>query len=413
MRYLITFLIQIACLTALSAQILQVKEAETSQPLSYVSITDQQVLKFTITDQEGRADLSAFQPGDTLLFQIMGFNDIRIAYEDLRLRQFEMTLEPSVFSLDQILISANRWSQRRSNYPGKIRQLNQKEIQFYQPQTAADMLASSGEVFIQKSQMGGGSPMIRGFSANRLLYAVDGVRMNTAIFRSGNVHNVLSLDPFSIESTEIVYGPGSILYGSDAIGAVMAFQTKAPEFSTNSDLLVKGNTELRLSSANEEFTGHLDLNLGTKKWAFLTSITGNQFGDLKMGSHGPEEYLRHFRVANSNGGDTLSPIDDPRIQVPTAYDQFYLLQKIAYQASPFLNIDYAFHFSRTTNIPRYDRLIQERDEQPRFAEWYYGPQKWMMNHLSLEYTKPSKYFDRMRVVAAQQSFETTAHAKSS
>ncbi len=406
MRYLIVFLIQIACLPALQAQILQVNDVQTSEPLSYVSITDQLNAKFTLSDQDGRADLSTFEPGDTLVLQIMGFNTIRISYADLQAQAFKIDLEPSVFSFDQIMISANRWSQRRSNYPGKIRQLSQKEFQSHHPQTAADLLESTGEVFIQKSQMGGGSPMIRGFSANRLLYAVDGVRMNTAIFRSGNVHNVISLDPFSVESTEIVYGPGAILYGSDAIGAVMAFQTKQAQFSERGTLLAKGNAELRLATANQEFTGHFDLNLGTKKWAFLTSFTWNEFGDLKMGSHGPEEFLRNFRVIQTgNRQDTLSKIIDPRIQVPTSYDQINFLQKIAFQANPYLRIDYAFHHSQTTNIPRFDRLIELTNGAPSFAEWYYGPQKWMMNYLSLAYAKPSKWFDKMRLVAAQQLFE--------
>jgi len=71
--------------------------------------------------------------------------------------------------------------------------------------------------------------MIRGFSANRLLYAVDGVRMNTAIFRSGNLQNVISLDPFAISKTEVLFGPGSVMYGSDAIGGAMVFETLSPE----------------------------------------------------------------------------------------------------------------------------------------------------------------------------------------
>jgi hemoglobin/transferrin/lactoferrin receptor protein len=80
--------------------------------------------------------------------------------------------------------------------PFRIEGIDKKEIALHNPQTAADMLANTGAVFIQKSQQGGGSPMIRGFSTNRLIYAVDGVRMNTAIFRGGNIQNVISLDPF-------------------------------------------------------------------------------------------------------------------------------------------------------------------------------------------------------------------------
>ena len=85
-----------------------------------------------------------------------------------------------------------KWEQKSQVVPHKITSIDKKSFQFQNPQTAADLLSASGEVFVQKSQQGGGSPMIRGFATNRLLYAVDGVRMNTAIFRSGNIQNVIS-----------------------------------------------------------------------------------------------------------------------------------------------------------------------------------------------------------------------------
>ena len=113
-------------------------------------------------------------------------------------------------------------------------------MRLHNPQTAADLLSVSGEVFIQKSQQGGGSPMIRGLATNRLLYTVDGVRMNTAIFRGGNIQNVISLDPLAMENVEVLFGPGAVIYGSDAIGGVMGFQTLIPELSSNKDEFVTG-----------------------------------------------------------------------------------------------------------------------------------------------------------------------------
>ena len=71
--------------------------------------------------------------------------------------------------------------------------------------------------------------MIRGFSTNRVLVTVDGVRLNNAIFRGGNVHNILSIDPFNIEKTEVIMGAGSVIHGSDAIGGVMNFYTTTPK----------------------------------------------------------------------------------------------------------------------------------------------------------------------------------------
>jgi hemoglobin/transferrin/lactoferrin receptor protein len=73
--------------------------------------------------------------------------------------------------------------------------------------------------------------------------------MNTAIFRSGNVHNVISIDPYTIENTEIIFGPGSVVYGSDAIGGVMNFNTLSTQYSDNDQMFVKGSSMLRTSTA--------------------------------------------------------------------------------------------------------------------------------------------------------------------
>ena len=166
----------------------------------------------------------------------------------------------------------------------------------YNPQTAADLLGLTGEIFVQKSQYGGGSPMIRGFSTNRLLYSVDGVRMNTAIFRSGNLQNVISLDPFAISSAEVLFGPGSVSYGSDAIGGVMVFNTLRPKLSVAKSPVVYGSATVRTASASNELTAHLHAGVGWRKWGFVTSFTTSSFGDLKQGTRGPSDYVMPYIV---------------------------------------------------------------------------------------------------------------------
>jgi hemoglobin/transferrin/lactoferrin receptor protein len=100
--------------------------------------------------------------------------------------------------------------------------------------------------------------------------------------------------------------PGSVIYGSDAIGGVMAFQTLTPKFSGfDKQLSVNGNATLRHSTANAEKTGHFDLNVGSKKFASVTSVSYNDFGDLRMGSDGPEEYLKKLDVIREGGKDVI------------------------------------------------------------------------------------------------------------
>lgn len=235
-------------------------------------------------------------------------------------------INPKKFLLDEMVISANRWEQNIREVPNRISKVSSSLIQFQNPQTAADLLGASNQVFIQKSQLGGGSPMIRGFSTSRVLLVVDGVRMNNAIFRSGNVQNVISLDPNVIEDSEVIFGPGSVIYGSDAIGGVMDFHSMTPTFAIDKKVNLKINGMTRYASSNQESTNHIDFNIGFKKLAFVTSATYSDFDDLRMGSHGPDEYLRPDYQKRINGVDTVLVNSDPELQVPTGYTQKNFMQ---------------------------------------------------------------------------------------
>ena len=111
--------------------------------------------------------------------------------------------------------------------------------------------------------------MIRGFSTNRVLITVDGVRLNNAIFRGGNVQNVISINPFNVENTEVILGAGSVIYGSDAIGGVMNFYTTTPQLSNTKSPGVSTKSNLRYSSASSEKTAQIGLNIGLINGDFI------------------------------------------------------------------------------------------------------------------------------------------------
>ena len=321
--------------------------------------------------------------------------------------------DSSVTVLKEVVLTPNRWKQTANEVPQKVTVINSSAVALQNPQTVADLLTISGKVFMQKSQQGGGSPMIRGFATNRLLYSIDGVRMNTAIFRGGNIQNVISLDGFAIDKTEIVFGPGSVMYGSDAIGGVMSFQTLTPRFSLEDKTRVSGSAVSRISSANEEKTAHFDVNVGWKKWALVTSISSNNFGDLRMGSHGPEEYLRPFYVQRQNGVDVVVTNEDPLVQKPTAYSQINVMQKVRFAPNENWDIQYGLHFSETSSYSRYDRHIRyDNDGLPRYGEFNYGPQKWIMNNFMISHKKATTLYDALEIRLAHQFFEESRISRS-
>ena len=388
---------------SLTAQTIWVTQGNSGEGVEAVSIISGQ--KGVLTDSLGKASLEVFTPGDSLRFRHISFESLTLSWEQIQNLQFQVALQETSVELAEVSILFNRWEQRRSEIANYITQISETEIQLQQPQTSADLLGLSGEVFVQKSQQGGGSPMIRGFSANRVLLVIDGVRMNNAIYRSGNLHNVISLDPFSLAQTEVIFGPGSVVYGSDALGGVMDFHTLKPRYGKDKLKLISGSASLRFASANQEQSGHVDINMANSKWSWLTSLSYSDFDDLTMGRHGRSEYLRNDFVGRQNGEDVIVSNSNPRKQISSGYRQINLLQKLYFKPSDSWEFGYDFHYSRSSDIPRYDRLIEELDELPRKSEWYYGPQIWQMHKLHADYSSSNSLFDKVQIALAYQNFQ--------
>jgi hemoglobin/transferrin/lactoferrin receptor protein len=404
MKLLLSFFLITFFTLSLSAQSITVIDIDSNQPIAGVAIYNKSQSKSQITNIDGMADLSNFNASEVLFFQHISHTIHQVKKSNIT--NSKVFLESNEQGLDEIVISASNFGQTKREIPKTIATINAKDISFTNPQTSADLLEGTGQVYIQKSQLGGGSPMIRGFSTNRLLITVDGVRMNNAIFRGGNLQNVISIDPLSIQNTEVTLGAGSIIYGSDAIGGVMSFYTKKPEFSYTDTLNVKSNVLMRYATASKEKTGHIDLNFGLKNWAFLTNVSYTDFGDLRMGSHGPSEYLRPEFVVTNNNQDVVVPNDNPKIQKTTGYDQINVMQKVSYKANDDLDFDLGLFYTTTSDYSRYDRLIRYRGDDLRSAEWNYGPQKWFMSNLSV--TKRSSnatFYDNIKTTLAYQNFQ--------
>ncbi|GAB4381445.1 MAG: TonB-dependent receptor [Calditrichia bacterium] len=405
MKQILIFILLAGLCHLAHTQTITVRDSVTGEPLDQVILLSEKPPAFTTTNSEGQADILPFKGSEIIEIHRLGYKTERMSYRDLEEISFDLPLTPAPFNMDKVVVSASRWSQTRATVPARVRTIAPVEAALQNPQTAADLLSISGEVFIQKSQQGGGSPMIRGFATNRLLYVVDGVRMNTAIFRSGNIQNVISLDPFVLENSEVLFGPGSVIYGSDAIGGVMNFQTRTPQLSYRNQPLISGRGVFRYASANQENSAHFDIGMGWKKWAVVTSISVNDFGDLRMGSNGPQEYLRPIYVKRQDSADVVVKNEDPRLQRPSEYKQINLMQKMRVKPNDKWELQYGFLYSETSDYPRYDRLIQYRNGLPRYGEWNYGPQKWMMNNLSIFYSGASRLFDRLSLRLAYQFFE--------
>ncbi len=296
-------------------------------------------------------------------------------------------------NLDEAVVYSNKFVEKKKNLAQKIDILSAKTIARYNAQNTGDLLQNSGNVFVQKSQQGGSSPVIRGFEASRVLLIVDGVRLNNAIYRAGHLQNAITVDQNMLERVEVLYGPASTIYGSDALGGVIHFRTKSPILSANDKLFVKGTGFVRYSSANEEKTGHADASIAGKKFGWLQSYTYSDFGDMKMGNNYRDKYYNFGRrsryIETNNGIDRVVINDDDRVQRFSGYKQWDITQKLLFKQSDKVSHQLNFQYSNSSNVPRYDRLQDVRNfggtigTTLRYAEWFYGPQTRVMGAYEL------------------------------
>ena len=290
--------------------------------------------------------------------------------------------------------------------PHQVTLISQEDIQNEKPQNSSDMLQQTGNVFVQKSQGGGGSPVMRGFEANKVLLVIDGVRMNNAIYRSGHLQNALTVDNSVLSHSEIVFGPNSVLYGSDALGGVIHFHTVNPQLADSTKWLTKLNASAFYNSVDKSTLSHLNFSVAQKKWGFLGAYTNSNYNDYKMGenrTHGYKDWgLQPFVIGQSEGQDSTFINPDPSNQRNVGYTQHDFLGKLYYEPSSKLNYTLNMQYSTSTNINRYDKLAEMRNGDLRYAEWYYGPQNRLLGALKVNFMPNKKWLNSGTAILSYQ-----------
>jgi hemoglobin/transferrin/lactoferrin receptor protein len=317
--------------------------------------------------------------------------------------------------LQDVVIYANKFPVLSKNIVQRVVALTDKVL-LQQQSNTADILTASGQVFVQKSQAGGGSPVVRGFEASRVLLMVDGVRMNSAIFRAGHLQNIITVDNMILDRVEINYGPSSTLYGSDALGGVVNLFTKQPQLYLSNLSTQKapwkatGNVIYRYGNGQNEHRQHIDANIANNKWAYLTSFTNSSFGDMRQGNKRlaayPDFGKRLFYVVRENDTDVVKDNSaNVNIQKLSGYTQTDLVQKVLFKpdekTTHLLNVQ----VSNSSDINRYDRLTESNKGLPVYSEWYYGPQVRNLIGYKLSKEKLNSFFQDLTINTNYQHLE--------
>ena len=145
-----------------------------------------------------------------------------------------------------------------------------------------DVLDELPTVMMQRTAHGQGSPYLRGLTGFRNLTLIDGIRLNNSTWRSGPNQYLATVDSFSLSTTDVVFGPGSVLYGSDSIGGTINLLPLLPD-RTPAGYRWGGRFLVRAASAEESAIVRAEGQGGSADLGFLVGLTRKNFGDLHDG----------------------------------------------------------------------------------------------------------------------------------
>ena len=391
------------------AQTCIVVDKNSEFPIQNVHVTNEDESIRVISDKNGFIDLGKFDNMDLLTFSHVSYVEFELLKKQIHKDKTTIYLQFKSELLTEIFLSATKGEENITRIAEQVAVFSSKEIQNSIPQTSADMLSNIPGVKVQKTQFGGGSPVLRGMEANRILLVVDGVRMNNAIYRKGHLQNAITVSPNILDRTEVIFGPSSVIYGSDALGGVIHYYTRKPK--TSDSPTVNADFISRYGTVNNEFTIQAGVELQMKKIASYTSVSHNKFGDLRMGenrSHDFKNWGLQFEYSNNtdkfyNSNSVIN--SDANKQRNVGFDQTDILQKIFIPLSKKTDLTFNLQYSNSSPINRLDKLTEYKDDKLKYAEWYYGPQNRFLFSTQLNLEPNKKWLNKGAITMAFQNIE--------
>jgi outer membrane receptor for ferrienterochelin and colicin len=276
-------------------------------------------------------------------------------------------------SFDQLLgvkvYAAARHDQRPFDSPRSVSVITADEILRSGYRTVPEALNDMVGIVVQETNYGGGSPIIRGMIGNQVLILVDGVRMNNAIYRIGPNQYLNTVDVSNVERIEVVRGPGSVLYGSDALGGLINIVTKSRAIDGRG---LKSDAAIRVASADRSTTGRLAVSEATNRVAVGGGISVKHYGDLRAG-----------------GSVGLQPF--------TGYDEWDGDLKVTAKLTAASRLEGAVQHLRQTDVDRTDLLLSGRN-----LEYAWNPQQHDLALVKYE-AKPAGVVDTVSIVGSYRA----------
>jgi hemoglobin/transferrin/lactoferrin receptor protein len=418
LKHLLSLLSLVSCL--LSAQEVLVID-ELGSPIKEVHLVNRLGDVHAFTDKNGLADLSVFDANETINISHSGFLSLSLSKSIITSFDNQITLIFDSETIGEVILLTRIDDENLKTTADRRVILHSKEIERLNTQNTADLLEKRAGINVQKSQMGGGSPVIRGFEANRILLVVDGVRLNNAIYRGGHLQNIISIDNASLEQVDIIFGPSSSEYGSDALGGIIHLKTKRPKFSEKPKFSHSYST--RYATANKGISKHYDMQYTGADFALFSSFSHSDFDDLRMGSYRSHGFSDWGKVYHFIEDGVQQENADPNIQQNTGYSQTDFMQKVILKIDPQWTLTGNFQYSNSSNIPRFDKLNDYKTVEYdslnnqtiysglKYGSWNYGPQKRYFSSIQLDHSAHNFLMDSAQLIFAYQDVYESRHVQ--
>jgi hemoglobin/transferrin/lactoferrin receptor protein len=256
-----------------------------------------------------------------------------------------------------------------------ISTINSKELLAGMPRSTPEALSEIHGVFVQKTNHGGGSPIIRGLVGNQVLVLIDGIRLNNATYRYGPNQYLTTVDPSSVERIELIRGPESVLYGSDSLGGVINVITDKPGFTSEHGEIF-GRVSPNIVSSGMEQSIQARLGARGRRLSSLVGGVFRNFGHLRAGKGLGVEEPSGYREYAGDGSAQL------RIGSRS-------LLHVAYQ------------HVRQEDVPRFDQVRQRG-----YAVYSFDPQVRQLGYLRFETSTGSALLSLVKTcLSFQRSLE--------
>ncbi len=403
----IFMLLQVFSFKAWSQDIVVV-DIENGFPIQNVTVKSPDNKYVFHTNAAGIINIRNFKKKDTIIFAHPLFETYKVLKKDILRHHYEVELLKKYNKLDNVVLSVSRTKSQKRTIAKQVKVIDYNETLKVQPGTAADLLENAGDIVVQKTQGGAGSPIIRGLEANRVLLVIDGIRLNNAISRTGHLHTAVTVNPLILDRTEIIYGPSAI-YGSDALGGVINFYTKTPVINNYKKL--SGGAIARYATATNETSFHFNTDVSFAQWATTFALSYSDFGNIKMGSkrlHGYDHWgqVPYFST-NTENYYAANPVanPNPNIQANTGFKQKDFFNKTVIALGQNNEFSFETQLNLNSDINRFDKLTETKNGHLKYAEWRYGPSKRLLLSPQLMLNFHSKWLKKAHIILAYQDLD--------